>query len=133
MAPKKKYTTTQQERFIRMEANGYSAAEIIREVFGTEKGDPDYHAKECIMSRWRALPAYDEIWRDETRKQDYSDYSAARRTLRRTMASSDDWLSMQSAVNVLSNTGKRIYRDDDSTITVKLEGMPDLGSPDQEE
>ena len=125
--------TVDQDRFVRMEANGYTTAEIIREIFGVEKGDDTYHACECKLVRWRNHPKYEETWKDEVRKQDFKDYTNARKVLRRSMnQEKDGWLSMQSAVNVLNNSGKRIYAGEDSAVTVRIEGMPDLGTPDQE-
>ena len=49
------------------------------------------------------------------------------------MRNEDKWLAMQSAVNSLNNSGKRIFRDEENTVTVKIEGMVDLGSPDDPE
>ena len=125
--------TVDQERFVRMEANGYSRADIILELFGLERGDKEYHAAESKLSRWSDHPKYEEVWKDEVRKQDFGDYTKARKTLRRSMDDSDKWLAMQSAVNVLNNSGKRIFGAEENAVTVKIEGLPDLGSPDQEE
>ena len=125
--------TVDQDRFIRMEANGYTTEEIIKEVFGVEKGDDQYHAIECKLSRWRDHPKYEETWKDEVRKQDFKDYITARKVLRRSMnQEKDGWLAMQSAVNAMNNSSKRIYQGEDSAVTVKIEGLPDLGTPDGE-
>lgn len=125
--------TVDQDRFIRMEANGYTTEEIIKEIFGVEKGDDQYHAIECKLSRWRDHPKYEETWKDEVRKQDFKDYITARQVLRKSMKQEkDNWLAMQSAVNALNNSGKRIYQAEDSAVTVKIEGMPDIGTPDGE-
>ena len=125
--------TTDQERFVRMQANGYEFPEIIQEIWGLHKGDEGYHACECKLSRWRDHPQYEAIWKDEIRKQDYSDYTLARQVLRKSMRSKEEWLAMQSAVNALNNSGKRIFRDEENTVTVRIEGMPDLGSPEDAE
>ena len=38
---------------------------------------------------------------------------------------------MNSAVNALSNASKRIFADESTAITVKIEGnIPEIGSPD---
>ena len=125
--------TADQERFVRMEANGYSREEIILELFGIPHNGEGYHAAECKLSRWSDHPKYEETWRDEVRKQDFGDYTKARKTLRRSMDDSDKWLAMQSAVNVLNSSGKRIFGSEENTVHVQIEGLPDLGSPDQEE
>lgn len=128
--------TVDQERFIRMQANGAKFPEIIMEIWGMKREDDPkaYHNLECKLSEWRKHPKYEEVWKDEVGKWDFSDYSLSRRTLRKSMEQENDrWLAMQAAVNVLSSVGKRIYGEDQSTVTVKLEGsMPDLGSPDDD-
>lgn len=127
--------TVDQEKFVRMEANGYTTAEIILELYGMKKEDDPktYHNMECRLSDWRKHKKYEEVWKDEVRRQDFGDYTAARRVLRKSMnQDKDGWLAMQSAVNVLNNSGKRIYAGEDSAVTVRIEGMPDLGTPDQE-
>ena len=128
--PKEKPLTPEQERFIRMTANGMTGPEIIKELFDCVDGDPGYHAAECKLSRWRKHPKYEEVWKDEVRKRDFDDYVKARNTLRRTMDANDNWLAMQSAVNVMNTSGKRIFHDEENTVTVQIKGMPDLGTPD---
>jgi len=124
--------TVQQEQFVRMEANGLSSPDIIKALWNLEKGDKGYHSMECKLTRWRKHPRYEETWKDEIRKQDFGDYALARKTLRRSMKDEDKWLSMQSAVNVLNNSGKRIFGAEENAVTVRIEGLPDIGSPDDE-
>lgn len=127
--------TVEQDRFVRMEANGITSREIIFELWGMkEEDDPKaYHNMECRLSDWRKHPKYEETWRDEVRKQDFGDYSLARKTLRRSMKDDDKWLAMQSAVNVLNNSGKRIFGAEENAVTVRIEGLPDIGSPDDQD
>lgn len=122
--------TVQQDQFVRMEANGLSSPDIIMKLWGISKEDEGYHAAECRLSRWRKHPKYTEIWMDEVRKNDFGDYVKARNTLRRSMDADDQWLAMQSAVNVMSAAGKRIYGQEDNTVHVQVEGLPEIGSPD---
>lgn len=124
--------TVEQDRFVRMEANGMTSPEIIMELWGLQRGDEGYHSMECKLTRWRQHPKYEEVWRDEVRKQDFGDYSLARKTLRRSMKDDDKWLAMQSAVNVLNNSGKRIFGAEENAVTVRIEGLPDIGSPDDQ-
>ena len=127
--------TVEQDRFVRMEANGYTTAEIILEMYGMKREDDPkaYHNLECKLSNWRDHPKYEETWKDEVRKQDFKDYITARQVLRRSMKQEKDgWLAMQSAVNAMNNSSKRIYQGEDNAVTVKIEGLPDLGTPDGE-
>ena len=126
--------TVNQERFVRMQANGYAFPDIIWEIWHLKKEDDPklYHSKESTLSVWRKHPKYDEVWKDEVRKQDYGDYTIARNTLRRSMTKGDDWLAMQAAVNVMNQSGKRIFGAEENAVTVRIEGLPEIGSPDDD-
>jgi hypothetical protein len=124
------------DKFIRMEANLVSREEKLRVLFGLDvktATDRELNNADVMMCRWRKHPMYDAIWKDELAKQDYEDYSLARQVLRKGMKQDQDkWLAMNSAVNVISNGNKRIYQDDNSTVHVRIEGLPDIGSPDDD-
>ena len=71
--------------------------------------------------------------KEEARRWCYEDYAAAMSVFRKGMKQDKDgWLAMNSAVNVLNNANKRLFHDEDSAVTVKIEGLPDIGSPDEE-
>ena len=131
--PIRPYLTTEQDRFVRMEANGMQSPEIIKTLWGVEKGDPGYHNLECKLTRWRKHPKYIETWMDEVKQHDFGDYVKARKTLRRSMDDPDKWLAMQSAVNVMNTAGKRIFGNEENMITVKVDGLPDIGTPETDE
>ena len=126
--------TVQMDKFIRMEANGATRQEKLKEVFGIESmDDPKVHAADLKMCRWRKHPMFDTIWKDEVRKQDYGDYITARQVLRKSMKNEKDgWLAMNASVNVLNQANKRIFGADENTVTVQIQGMPDIGSPDDD-
>ena len=125
--------TVEQDRFVRMEANALSTPEIIEKLWGITPDLEKYHSYECKLSRWRKLPQYIDVWMDEVRKNDFADYVKSRKTLRKSMDADDQWLAMQSAVNVMSAAGKRIYGQEDNTVHVQIDsGMPELGSPDDD-
>ena len=124
------------KRLAVMEANGATRADKCREIFGVDLAtatEAEAHRCDCKMSRWRKHPLFDQAWKEEARRWDYEDYILARSVFRKGMKQeSDGWLAMNSAVNALNNASKRIFHDEDSAISVKIEGMPDIGSPDQE-
>ena len=124
------------DQFARMEANMVSREEKIRALFGVDiKTATAREINNCdaTMSRWRKHPKFDEIWKDEVRSQEYADYSEARRILRQGMRQDKDgWLALNSAVNALTHASKRLFHDEDSAVTVKIEGLPDIGSPDDD-
>ena len=133
--PKDK-VTVQLDKFIRMEANNCSREDKLKEVFGVDINTAsarEINNCDATMSRWRKHPMYDSIWKDELSRQDYSDYSKAREVLRKSMKSSDGWLAMNSAIQVINNGNKRLFNEDNNKVTVEITGMPEIGSPDDDE
>ena len=120
----------------KMEANMASREDKMREIFGidihTATPRQINNADSC-MCRWRKHPLFDQTWKEEQRRWDYEDYVMARKVFRQGMQGEDGWLAMNSAVNAINNANKRLFHDDDTTVTVKMEGMVDLGSPEQDE
>ena len=130
--------TRQIDQLARMEANGASREEKLREIFGVDINTASYREInncDAKMCRWRKHPMFDQAWKDEARKWDYEDYLLAREVFRKGMKSQDDnpWLAMNSAVNAINQAGKRLFHDEDQTVHVEISGMPELGTPDQEE
>ena len=123
------------DKFIRMEANNVSREEKLKELFNVDihtASAREINNCDATMSRWRKHPMYDTVWKDELSRQDYGDYSQAREVLRKSMKSSDAWLAMNSAIQVINNGNKRLFNDENNKITVEITGMPDIGSPDDE-
>ena len=133
--PKDK-TPRKLKQFAVMEANDCTREEKLKELFGLDMATAsarEIHNADACMSRWRRHPAYDIAWKEEQRTWDFRDYAKAKKVLRSGMKQkSDPWLAMNSAVNTLSTATKRIYHDEDSEYTVRIEGMPELGTPDDD-
>lgn len=119
-----------------MEANSVPRADKIRELFGVDIStatEREINNCDVKMSRWRKHPMFDQAWKEEARRWDYEDYIMAREVFRKGMKQDKDgWLAMNSAVNALSNANKRLFHDEDAAVTVKIEGLPDIGSPDDD-
>jgi len=119
-----------------MEANSASRADKLKEIFGVDMEtatEKEIHNADAAMSRWRKHPMFDQAWKEEQKRWCYEDFTLAMSVFRRGMKQDKDgWLAMNSAVNVLSNANKRLFHDEDSAVTVKIEGLPDIGSPDEE-
>ena len=134
--PKDK-VTADIDKFIRMEARGCSREEKLREIFGIDQSTATYREinnADAKMCRWRKHPLFDQIWKDELSRQDYSDIIESMSVLRKGMRQDKDgWLAMNSAVNAINNAGKRLFHDEDSVVSVKIEGMPDIGTPEEDE
>ena len=63
--------TADQERFIRMSAQGKSRTEILKAIFNLDiesSPDNEIHNADNKMSRWRKLPEFESIWKDEVKQ-----------------------------------------------------------------
>ena len=133
----KRPLTAKQERFIRMSAQGCSRAEILMAVFGIDVETEDakkIHNADATMSRWRKLPEFETVWKDEVRNVLYGCTSEAIQVIRKQMKSEDQpWLQNKAANDVLNYGKSQIYGDEEKTVNVKIEGMPEIGSPDKAE
>ena len=128
--------TAQQELFVRMSAQGKSREEILREVFNLELGrDPEnvIHNADCKMTRWRKHPDFDSTWKREVKDILYGCTSEAIQVIRGQLRKEDQAWLQNKAANDLLNYGKsQIFGDEERAVHVKIEGMPEIGSPDDD-
>ena len=135
MPKDKQPMTAQQELFTRMSAQGKSRAEIMKEVFNLDVGTAsqnELHAADNKMSRWRKHPDFENTWKDEIRAILYGCTSEAIQTIRKQMREKDDWLQNKAANDLLNYGKQQIYGDEEKTVHVQIDGMPDIGSPDDQ-
>ena len=122
------------ENFIRMEARGESYETILMEIFGIKPDDPGAHAAQCKMSRWRHRDDAQAIWDDEMKARVRRCVPRAVGRLEKQIDNENDWVANKAAndvVNLAKTTG--IFQSEEKAINVKIEGMPEIGSPDADE
>lgn len=123
-------------RYIQMKAQDCSQAEIMQEIFGL---GPDADPKEENKARqqcwrWRQHPSFDDLFEQEIRNILRIAGSEAVKVLVSQMKDKDQpWLQNKAANDVMNHRKQLVYGDDEKQITVKVEGMPELGIPDQGE
>ena len=127
--------TAKQEQFIRMSAQGCCRKEIMKAVFDIDLDTApanEIAAKDVQMSRWRKLPEFESIWKDEVKQILYGCTAEAVQVIKGQLRSDQGWLQNKAA-NDLLNYGKgQIYGDEERTVHVQIDGLPDIGSPDDE-
>lgn len=136
MPKDKQPLTGQQEKFIRMSAQGCSRPEILKAVFDLDVStatESEIHSADCKMSRWRKLPDFESTWKDEVRQILYGCTAEAVQVIKSQLRSDQGWLQNKAANDLLNYGKTQIYGDEEKAVHVKIEGLPDLGSPDQEE
>jgi hypothetical protein len=128
--------TTKQEMFVRMEANGEGRQEILRKVFGLDPeaaDDRTLNNADAQMSRWRRKPWYDDIWKDEVRKISIAMSSEALKKIKAQIRDDNGWLANKAANDSLTFAKPLIWGEDEKAVNIRIEGMPEIGSPDDDE
>ena len=122
-----------------MSAQGKSRPEILMEIYGLDVKnlDPEnlrqIKCADVQMSRWRKLPEFESIWKDEVKSILYGCTSEAIQVIKGQLKAGDTpWLQNKAANDLLAYGKQQIYGDEQRTVHVQVEGMPDLGSPDDE-
>lgn len=126
-----------QVRFIRMSARGCSRAEILKECFGVDietATEREIHRADSKMSRIRKRPEYMEIWRDEIRQVLVGATADAVRVLKGQIRDEKQpWLANKAANDVINHGRSMVFGAEENTVNVRIEGLPDIGSPDSED
>lgn len=127
--------TVEQDRVVRMEANGYTTPEIILAVWGLKEADDPktYHNYECKMSRLRKHPAYLDTWKDEISKVSVKLMNKGLKKIMQQMEAPEPWLANKAANDGVNFARSRVFAEEDRAVSVRIEGMPDLGTPDESE
>ena len=136
MPKNKQPMTAQQEKFIRMSAQGCSRPEILKAVFDLDietSPENEIHNADCKMTRWRKLPEFESTWKDEVRQILYGCTAEAVQVIKSQLRSDQGWLQNKAANDLLNYGKTQIYGDEDKAVHVKIEGLPDIGTPDAEE
>ena len=89
---------------------------------------------DCKLSRWRKHPDYHKEW-DKAYKAVWGDaiLEATQVAIEGLRDKDNPWRRTQHANMVLSYGTKLINGEQENTVHVQIDGMPDIGSPDQEE
>ena len=125
--------TAQQELFIRLSAQGKTRPEILNEVFNIDSSKmtkEELNKYDMKMSRWRKLPEFESIWKDEVKSILYGCTAEAIQVIKGQLREDIPWLKNKAANDLLSYGKQQIYGDEERAVHVKIEGMPEIGSPD---
>jgi hypothetical protein len=132
--PKKQPMAARGVRYARMKANDASRDEILQEIFGLgpDATDKEKNKADQQMWRWRQHPDYFMHFDAEIERILRASANEAVNVLKGQLRDkSQPWLQNKAA-NDLMNHRKTALQKDENQITVKVEGMPTLGTPDMD-
>lgn len=126
--------TARIEQFIRMEARGEPADDILREIFKLDPDNCDPKEKNKAyqqMFRWRHRPDAEAIWQDELRAVVRRHVPVSIGRINKQIDSDTEWLANKAANDVITLASRiGVIRTEETALKVEINGMPDLGSPD---
>lgn len=127
--------TEQQRDWMRLVVRNASRKEIFREIFGEnleELTDQETNKYDVRLCRWRKHPAYHEEWLKAFKEQ-WSGIMADAVAVVQEGLHDDSlpWRRTQHANLALAYGTKILVGEEERAVHVKVEGMPDIGSPEE--
>ena len=118
-----------------MMAHGNDEEEVLRALFliteDSGRGEKQKARKE--LHKWMELDGFVECYRSEVKRCMMPAYGRAMQKIVAQMDCNVPWLENKAANDVLTRGSSVLMGEDDKKIVVQVEGMPELGTPDQDE
>jgi len=128
--------TRQQMQAVRLISDGLSTKEVARLVFDVrDDTNPAINDEKKIqrgmekIRRWMRDPKVMEAYRAVLREAMMPAMGKASAKLVQQIDNGNDWLANKAANDVLTRFGPLVLGEEEKQITVKVEGMPELGAP----
>lgn len=115
---------------------GMSYKEAAIAVWKLDPKDPEYAVKlkRChtkILS-WAKEEEFDRCYKELCKQEALPRYSRAMALFDSQMGNKNPWVAQGAARELANRYGPQIMGEEQNTITVKVEGMPEMGTPDEE-
>lgn len=121
----------------RLEAEGNKMSDIILAVFGVrrteENKNREYRSACRKMQKAKSQPGYAEMYKEIVHEAAFAQHGYAMRKIIEQIDDENGWLAQNAAREVLNRTTPIIFGKEADSITVRIEGMPEIGTPDSEE
>ena len=128
--------TEDMKGFIRDDARGVPTDELIRRWMHVEPStftDKEKNKYAQRVFRWRHHSQYDTIWNDEVKQLLKRNVPASLLRIGQQIDSDTEWLANKAAndtLNWASRTG--VIKTEETALQVQIQGMPEIGSPEDE-
>lgn len=113
-----------------MEAQGKSDDEILLVCFGEAENAVAKNRQKRQLKKWRELDEYQDAYRRTVRAIAGAVYGKALAKISEQIDSDNPWVAQNAAREILSRYGDILMGKEDKSITVKIDGMPTLGTPE---
>ena len=115
---------------------GMSYKEAAIAVWKLDPKDPEYESKlkKCHQKilLWKDEDEFDRCYKEMCKQEALPRYSRAMALFDKQMDNKNPWVAQGAARELANRYGPTIMGEEQNTITVKVEGMPDLGEPEED-
>lgn len=125
--------TRQEMKICKLAFEGVPDGEIADEIFGKSMDRKECYNKREKVKRILLRPHVQEKFREMMREQALLDVGHGLKKLREQTENESGWLANKATNDLLNRMWPMVMGEEDKAVVVKIEGMPQLGTPDQEE
>lgn len=109
---------------------GWSDEDIAREIFRTGDDPKKIQNGKSRLAQLRRKPAFLEYYRSIITEWSVHNVGRALMRLATQIDDNSPWLANKAANDILTQSKRMITGNEENTVTVKIEGMPELGEPE---
>ena len=115
-----------------MMAAGHGEDDVLKAVFGinSDSTPGEKASARRKLHQWMDNKGFAECYKSEVKRLYTPIYSKALAKIAEQIDSNLPWLANKAANDILTRV-PTLIGDDDNTIRVQIEGMPELGTPDE--
>lgn len=110
---------------------GYTDEQMVRELWPQKETDSQIRAAKQRLRNLRRDEKFQEYYRTLVTEWSVHHVGRALQKLSDQIDSNQPWLANKAANDVLLQSKQMMTGMDDGTLVVKVEGMPELGTPDE--
>ena len=120
-----------QMRAGQMMFQGFTDEEICKEIFRTGDDKKKIQNGKSRLANLRRKESFLEYYRSLVTEWSVHNVGRALVKLAHQIDDPNSWLANKAANDILTQSKRMVTGNDENTVTVKVEGLPELGEPDQ--
>lgn len=120
----------------RMIADGYSMHKIAAVLWDVTDGNGNTDKSKLNralnnLRGWRRQPEFQAMYRETLLEMTEPICGRAIKRISEQVDDENPWIAQNASREVLTRFLPMVMGEDDKTVTIKVEGMPDMGSPEE--
>ena len=131
--------TAKQTAMCRMMALGTPEPQILHLTYGVDLNDTSAAGRKALnkarreMQLTMEMPAFAECYRAMIKEMAWPVYGEAIDVIRKQLNNANGWLANKAANDLLNRFAPVVMGTEDQSVTIRIEGMPELGTPTQDD